>query len=141
MCLHHVCLHHVCLHNGIGAKISVTNHTSDCPIKIHTHHQYPLDLSLFDPMAFNHNKGFHLACSLLNPSNAEATSAQSTMTQRFLKTSETLSCMYSLDSSRRVLSDEYPFARVSVISQVFLHHFVLVKLATSSTRVKSTYMV
>ena len=26
---------------------------------------------------------------------------------------------YSLDSSRRVLSDEYPFARVSVILQVF----------------------
>ena len=54
-----------------------------------------------------------------NPSNAEATFVQSTRTQRFLKIFLTLSCWYSLDSSRQVLSDEYPFDRVSVIFQVF----------------------
>ena len=37
--------------------------------------------------------------------------------------------------SSPVLSDEYPCTRVSVIFQVFLHHFVLAKLATSSIRV------
>ena len=36
-----------------------------------------------------------------------------------------------------VLLDEYPCARVSVIFQGFLHHFVLAKLATSSIRVKA----
>ena len=36
-----------------------------------------------------------------------------------------------------MLSDEYPFARDSVIFHVFLHHFVLAKLATSSIRVKT----
>ena len=36
-----------------------------------------------------------------------------------LKNISTLSCWYSLDSSHRVLSDEYPYARVSVIFQVF----------------------
>ena len=68
----------------------------------------------------------------INPSNAEATFVQSTRKQRFLKIILTLSCWYSLDSSLRVLSDEYPFARVSVIFQFFLHYFVLAKLATSS---------
>ena len=34
-------------------------------------------------------------------------------------------------------SDEYPYARVSVISQLFLCHFILVKLAVSSIRVKT----
>ena len=33
-----------------------------------------------------------------------------------------------------MLSDEYPFAWVSAIFQVFLHHFVLVKLATASPK-------
>ena len=51
--------------------------------------------------------------------------------QRFLKTIQTLSCWYSLESSRRALSDEYPFARVSVILLGFLHYFVLVELASS----------
>ena len=55
----------------------------------------------------------------VNPSNAEATFIQSTRTQIFSKTIETLSCWYSLESSRRVLSFEYPFARVSVIFLVF----------------------
>ena len=73
----------------------------------------------------------------LNPSNAKATFIQSTRMQRFLKTIETLSCWYSLESSHWVLSDEYPFARVSVIFQFFLHHFVLAKLATSSIRVNA----
>ena len=48
---------------------------------------------------------------------AEATFAQSTRTHTFLKTIYTLSCWYPLDRSRRVLSDECPCARVSVISQ------------------------
>ena len=49
-----------------------------------------------------------------NPSNPE-----SNKRQRFLKTIETLSCSFSLDSSRALLSDEYPCARVSVIFQGF----------------------
>ena len=57
--------------------------------------------------------------------------------QMFMKTILTLSCWYSLDSSRCVLSDEYPYARVSVIFQGFLHHFVLAKLASSSIRVNT----
>ena len=38
-------------------------------------------------------------------------------------------------------SDEYPYARVSVIFQVFLYNFVLAKLATSSIRVKGCLRV
>ena len=57
--------------------------------------------------------------------------------QRVLITIQPLSCWYSLESSHGVLSDEYPYARVSVISQLFLHHFVLAKLATSSIGVKN----
>ena len=75
----------------------------------------------------------------VNPSNAEATFVQSSRTQIFLKNIESLSCWYSLDSSHWVLSDEYPFARVSVIIQVFLHNFVLAKLAISSIRVKHCF--
>ena len=52
-----------------------------------------------------------------------------------LKIILTLSCWYSFESFRWVLSGEYPFARVSVIFQVFLHHFILAKLATCSIRV------
>ena len=57
----------------------------------------------------------------LNPFNAETSYVQSTRTrtQRFLKTIYTLSCWYSLESFRRVLSDENPFARVSVIFRFF----------------------
>ena len=44
---------------------------------------------------------------------------QRTRKQRFLKTIRTLSCWYSLDSSHWVLSDEYQYARVSVIIQIF----------------------
>ena len=50
----------------------------------------------------------------------------------FEKTIQTLSCWYSLDSYRRALSDEYPFAKVSVILLGVLYHFV--SLATSSIR-------
>ena len=53
------------------------------------------------------------------PSNAKATFVQSTQMQRFLKTIQTLSCWYSLESSHGALSDVYPFARVSVIFQDF----------------------
>ena len=54
-----------------------------------------------------------------NPYAADATFVQRTRMQRFLKTFETWSCWYSLDSSRWVLSDEYPFARVTVNFLVF----------------------
>ena len=58
----------------------------------------------------------HIHIVTPNPSNAEATFFNSTRTQRFLKT---LSCWYTLGNSRRVLSDEYPYTRVSVIFQDF----------------------
>ena len=74
----------------------------------------------------------------INPSNAEATYVQSTRMQCFLNTILTLSCWYSLDSSRWVLSDEYPFARFFVL---FFHHFVLAKAATTSIRVRDLISV
>ena len=58
--------------------------------------------------------------------------------QLFLKTIQTLSCWYSLDSSCWALSDEYPCARVSIIS-VFLPHLILGTLATNSIRVNPIY--
>ena len=82
---------------------------------------------------------FGFQVSSLNPYNADATFIQRTRTQRFLKTIKTLSCWYSFESSRRVLSYEYPFARVSVIFRVLLHYFVLTKLAFSSIRVKTCH--
>ena len=64
--------------------------------------------------------GYHsFLVSGLNSYNAEATFVPSTRTQRFLKIIETLSCWYSLESSHRVLSYEYPFAWVSVIFSFF----------------------
>ena len=72
-------------------------------------------------------------CKALNPSYAKATFAQKIRMQRLLNTIETLSCWYSLDS--RVLSDEYPYARVAINCSGFLNDFVLAKLATSSARV------
>ena len=54
-----------------------------------------------------------------NPTNATTTFVQSTRMQRFLKNLQTLSCWYSLESSRWVLSDEYPIARVSIIFVFF----------------------
>ena len=54
---------------------------------------------------------------VLNPYNAEATYIQSTKTQKFLKTTQTLSYWYSFNSSHWALLDEYPFVRVSVIFQ------------------------
>ena len=51
----------------------------------------------------------------LNPSNAGATLVRSTRTQRFLKTTLTLPCWYSLDSVHWVLSGDYSCAWVSVI--------------------------
>ena len=55
----------------------------------------------------------------VNLYNAEATIVQSTKTQKFLKTTQTLSYWYSFDSSHWALLDEYPFVRVSVILQDF----------------------
>ena len=55
---------------------------------------------------------------------------------RKVKNISTLSCWYSLDSSRWVFTDEYRYARVSEMCQVILHHFILTKLDTSSIRVK-----
>ena len=70
----------------------------------------------------------YLKCNL-NPPNAENTFVQSTRMQDSWKNIETLSSWYSFESSRRVLSDEYPFARVSVIFPGFLYLFVLAKVA------------
>ena len=57
---------------------------------------------------------------------------------KFLRTIQTLSCWYPLESSRQVLSDEYPFARFSVIFQLlFFHRFALAKLVTSSIQVNA----
>ena len=55
-----------------------------------------------------------------------------TRMQRILKTIQTLSCLYSLESWW-VLSEEY---KESGFQPLSLHHFVMVKLATSSKRVK-----
>ena len=74
---------------------------------------------------------------MFNPSNAKATIIQSTQIIRFLKTIQTLSCLYSLESSRRVFSYEYPFARVLVIFQDFC---IILYLATSSLRVKKGFL-
>ena len=54
----------------------------------------------------------------LNPSTAVATFVQCIKKQKIIKTILTLSMWYSLDSSHWVLSDEYPFAMVSVIFQL-----------------------
>ena len=56
------------------------------------------------------------------------------MSGRIMKIISTLSCWYS-----DVLSDEYPFSMVSVISQLFCHHFMLTKWAMSSKRVKTEH--
>ena len=71
----------------------------------------------------------------VNLSNAEATLGQSTRAQRILKSIQTLSCWYSLESSRRELADKYPCARVWTIFTGFLHYFVLANLATSTIKV------
>ena len=55
-----------------------------------------------------------------NPSNAEATSIKCTRMQKNMKIILTKSSGYSYESPRRELSDEYPFAMVSVIFKVFL---------------------
>ena len=75
----------------------------------------------------------------LNPFTAESTFIEGTRTQKILKIISILSCWYSLESPHWVLSDEYPFARVSVIFQLFSHYFVMAKLATSIERVKWYY--
>ena len=41
-----------------------------------------------------------------------------------------------IDLAEYMLTEKYPCARVSVILLFFLHHFVLSKFVTSSTRVK-----
>ena len=75
----------------------------------------------------------------LNPFHAKATFVYGRKMRKLLKTIQTLSCWYSLESSRRVLSDEYPFVRVSVLFSVFWHNFVLTKSATSSIRIKGSH--
>ena len=52
--------------------------------------------------------------------------------QRILTTIWTLSCWYSLDSSRCILSDEYPCARLSTHFSGYLYHFVLAKIQNVS---------
>ena len=109
----------------------VSNAVSKRDIKMHT-----LYLHLVQPCIL-----IVVSNPVVNPSSAEATFVHSTRTQRFLKNTWTLSCWYSLDSSCWVLSEEYPFTRVSVIFQVFMYHFVLAKLATSSIKVKDLKVI
>ena len=78
--------------------------------------------------------GPHSPLIKLYPSNAGATFVQGTRTQKSLKTIWIPSCWYSLDSSRRVLSDEYQPVRVSVILQIWCMIFWLAKLGTTSIR-------
>ena len=56
---------------------------------------------------------------IYNPSNAKASFVQSTRIHIFLKTILTLSCWYPLNSSHWVLSNEYPWVRVSDIFHLF----------------------
>ena len=85
--------------------------------------RFGMNSCINDPCLICSNSwGFGLIiCSnaVVSPSNDEDTFTKSTRTQSFSKIIQTLSCWYSLDSSRWVLSDEYPYARVSVIFQVF----------------------
>ena len=71
--------------------------------------------------------------------NAEANFGQSTRMQDFRKPSKPC-CVGIHWIALWVLSDEYPYAGVSVIFKDFLHHFALSKLATSSMRVKYSYL-
>ena len=80
---------------------------------------------------FNHLYIF-LTLPMLRPLSSEAQKCKD-----FSQTIEILSRWYSLNSSHWVLSDEYPYARVSTFFR-FLHHLVLAKLATSSIRVPSS---
>ena len=71
---------------------------------------------------------------LFNPSKVRLYSSKvHYRMQRFLKTIETLSCWYSLESSHRVLPDEAPEFQYFI--HLVLHHFVMAKLANSSQRV------
>ena len=69
------------------------------------------------------------ASEAFNPYNAKATFAQKIRMQRFLNTILILSCWYLSD---RVLSDEYPHARVANKCSGFLNDYVLETLATSN---------
>ena len=72
-----------------------------------------------------------------NPFAAEVIFVQCTKKQIIMKIIGTKSCGYSYESSHWVLSDEYPFARVSFIFLLFLSYFILANLATSSISVKN----
>ena len=74
---------------------------------------------------FSIRYSFAYATSRVNPFNSEASFVQCTKKQKIMKIVLNQSCWYSLDSSRIVLSDEYPFARVSVISKGFSHQFCI----------------
>ena len=76
-------------------------------------------LHLFAADMVPEDQKVRLSKIMVNPFNAESFFVQSTRTQIFLKTIQTLSCWYSLERSRGVLSDEYPFAKVSVIFRGF----------------------
>ena len=81
---------------------------------------------------FNYQQGQH---DSLNPSNAKATFAQSTRTQRFLKTSEPchVGIYWIALAEHPQMSTHLPVFRL------IFHYFfciVLVKLSTSSMRVK-----
>ena len=79
-----------------------------------------------------HKVWYVMKWGCINPTDAEATLSQGTTMQSW-------SCWYSLDSSKWVLSDEYPYDRVSVIFS-FLPHFLLSKLVSSIISVKCVFV-
>ena len=74
-------------------------------------------------------------CMSVNPVDNAVTFVQCKKMQKIMKILLTKSFGYSYESPRQELSDEYPFAMVSVFFLGFLHHFVFAKLATSSIMV------
>ena len=84
---------------------------------------------------FDNKKGFMNSWpERVNPSNAEATFVQSTRMQRFLKTISTLLCWHHW-----IALAEYSLMSTHVSGfqsfSIFMHHFVLAILATTSIRV------
>ena len=96
--------------------------------------EYPFArVSIFFLGFLHHSVLLKLATSRIrvNTSAAKVTFIQCTKKQRNMKIILTLSCWYSLESSCWALSDEYPFAMVSVISQLL----VVISCWPSSKRV------
>ena len=95
----------------------------------------PLLICIFGSLAVAAGAGSHSACECLVRASAGVLlwkqgfltlpmlRLPSSRMQIFLKNIQTLSCWYSLDSSRWVLSNEYPFVRVSIIIRFFASFF------------------